>query len=237
MKAFIDLGALHGDTIISGMRWYPRFDVYYAFEPLAENFEHLVRSVRTLKRVVPVQAAADTVDGEAVFYLGMSPGRSGGSLCQKSNCFRNVTETVKTVDMSRFVMENVAKDDYVVMKCDIEGKEYDVLERMCETGAIEYIDELFCEWHFDRINVNRDRHDALINRLNEYGFGMTGYNRLDEFHYVVRGWESVGRMRYEMTRGWPKWKLRLRHRHAKVFGVLRVASRIAQGTGFRGEWQ
>jgi FkbM family methyltransferase len=38
----------------------------------------------------------------------------------------------------------------VVVKMDIEGAEYPVLDRMMETGAINGVTDLFCEWHYDR---------------------------------------------------------------------------------------
>jgi hypothetical protein len=38
---------------------------------------------------------------------------------------------------------------------DIEGSEYDTLEKMIETGAIEYVNTLVVEWH-SRYFTNKD---------------------------------------------------------------------------------
>ena len=44
-------------------------------------------------------------------------------------------------------MDNFSKDDYIVIKMDIEGAEYKVLPKMIEDGSIEYINSAYIEWH------------------------------------------------------------------------------------------
>jgi len=54
---------------------------------------------------------------------------------------------VECIDLSDFILNNFSKNDNIIIKMDIEGSEYDTLERMIETGAIEYINVLVVEWH------------------------------------------------------------------------------------------
>jgi FkbM family methyltransferase len=62
---------------------------------------------------------------------------------------------VPCIDLSQFIIENFSKDDNIIIKMDIEGSEYDTLEKMIETGAIEYVNTLVVEWH-SRYFTNKD---------------------------------------------------------------------------------
>lgn len=221
-KVFIDLGAFTGDTIASAKEWYPGFDKYYAFEPLPEHFLKLQEAYGACPEVELINAAADKSDGHATLFRGDSVGQSGGSLCQKSNCLTEGALDVRTLGLSGFVLEKFSPGDHVVLKCDIEGKEYEVLHDLISTGAIDRIDELFCEWHYDRVGVPKAEHDRLVALLNEHGFGMTGNNSLDEFHFVAKDWAAMGRWRYAFTKGWPKTKLKLKHRFPNAWKALRL---------------
>ena len=54
---------------------------------------------------------------------------------------------VESIDISNWVKTNLSEQDLIVMKLDIEGAEYNVLEKMIEDGSIDYINTLFVEWH------------------------------------------------------------------------------------------
>jgi FkbM family methyltransferase len=221
-RYFIDLGAFTGDTLATAKRWYPGFDRYFGFEPLPEHFLKLREAYDGDPTIELVAAAADVRDGEATLYRGNSQGQSGGSLCQKDNCLTVGALTVQTRRLSSFLLERFSPADYVVLKLDIEGKEYEVFEDLMTTGALARVDVLFCEWHYDRIGVSKLEHDGLVERLNDYGFGLTGNNSLDEFHFVAKDWEKLGRWRYSFTRGWPKTKLRLRYRFPRLWNAVRT---------------
>jgi hypothetical protein len=49
---------------------------------------------------------------------------------------------------------------------DIEGAEYDVLEKMVKDGSIYYVNELYIEWHSFKIDsISDERHHALCRLL------------------------------------------------------------------------
>lgn len=56
---------------------------------------------------------------------------------------------VQRFDFAEWLMQTVSSEDFVVVKMDLEGTEFDLLPRMFETGAICLIDELFLECHDD----------------------------------------------------------------------------------------
>lgn len=51
------------------------------------------------------------------------------------------------IDLARYLIENFTSQDYIVLKLDIEGAEYEVLERIIDTGAVSRLSELYVEFH------------------------------------------------------------------------------------------
>ena len=74
------------------------------------------------------------------------------------------TAIVDCVDFRAELQEIRKNHDFVVVKMDIEGAEYHVLERVFEGGEL-LIDFLIIEFHPK--SVERARHEALLNRISE----------------------------------------------------------------------
>jgi FkbM family methyltransferase len=180
-RIFVDLGAFDGDTIELAMSLYPDTDLFVAFEPSRENLGLLRTRFMTHPRVRIVAAAAGIADAAQV-NLYHATGTYGHSLLQsKANVSADDAEVVEMIDFSRYVSEEFEPSDHIVLKIDIEGSEYDLLERMIEQRSIDRIATLFCEWHHRRIGVSARRHRALVRRLRREGLSITGRNRYDEF--------------------------------------------------------
>jgi FkbM family methyltransferase len=54
---------------------------------------------------------------------------------------------VPKIDLSDWMIKNLSEEDHVILKMDIEGAEYDVLEKIIEAGALKFINRLYIEWH------------------------------------------------------------------------------------------
>lgn len=50
---------------------------------------------------------------------------------------------------------------------DIEGAEYNVLSKMIKDKSLAYIDELYVEWHYKKIDIDFKEHQVLVNRVKE----------------------------------------------------------------------
>ncbi len=78
------------------------------------------------------------------------------------SCFNgfNLEEVgrVPTIRLSRWVRHMMCNSDYIVLKLDIEGAEYDVLEDFRMTGTDSWLNELYVEFHelsgFNKSNLN-----------------------------------------------------------------------------------
>jgi FkbM family methyltransferase len=75
----------------------------------------------------------------------------------------NAPNQVPALDLSSFLINNFTSGDHIVIKMDIEGAEYEVLEKMLKDGSVDLISELRCEWHIDRFpEMPKSRHDAVV---------------------------------------------------------------------------
>jgi FkbM family methyltransferase len=79
--------------------------------------------------------------------------------------------TVNCLDFSKFIADNFTKEDNIIVKMDIEGSEYDVLEKMIADGTIEYLNHISVEWH-SRFFSNKEetelREKTVIDKLKTY---------------------------------------------------------------------
>lgn len=78
--------------------------------------------------------------------------------------------SVPCIDLSNFILSKFDKEDNIIVKMDIEGSEYDVLEKMIADGSIHYINHIDIEWH-SRYFTNKEeilsREAKLLAELNK----------------------------------------------------------------------
>ena len=96
-------------------------------------------------------------------------GIAGRAVDGDDDCPRCVT--VQMIDFAEYLTNNVKREDYVAMKIDVEGGEYDLLEHLLQTGAAGLLDELFVEWHGWRHEANAVKISHLQGRLSAAGVG------------------------------------------------------------------
>ncbi len=190
MKIFIDLGAYDGDTITKAMSMYHDFDKFYGFEPDPDNFKKLSNNFSDNKKVLIFNKAAYISNQNLKFFHHIDHGKrtdayEGGTLeSTKRNVSKDNYTTVQSIDFSEFIQSNFSINDQIILKIDIEGTEYELLNHLINKGTIKYIDKIFCEWHKHKIKINLDQHEALINKLRGLGFNITGDNEFDEFSKI-----------------------------------------------------
>ena len=70
---------------------------------------------------------------------------------------------VNSIDFSEFKINNFNKDDFIILKLDIEGAEYKVLETMISDSAIDYINILLIEFHNYKVNIPVSVDNNILN--------------------------------------------------------------------------
>jgi len=66
------------------------------------------------------------------------------------------TITVASFDFSQWVKSNFAEEDYVILSIDIEGAEFDVLQKMLDEDTAKLLDRLYVEFHPQRLRELKD---------------------------------------------------------------------------------
>ena len=156
----------------------------------SKNFEKLEKKFKDNHRVKIFQKAASVFEGKSKFFLHKDIGKrkdaEEGSTLEKTKNNIDISNSieVETVDFSKFILENFKASDEIVLKIDIEGTEYDLLEKMIGDESIKLISKLFCEWHKHKTDITKERHNHLIEKLNQLDFHLTGNNETDEFSKI-----------------------------------------------------
>jgi FkbM family methyltransferase len=198
MRYYIDLGTYEGELMEKVMSKFPPFDFYIGFEPYPKLYEKAIKRFSKDDRVIINNLAVAVKDGEEKLYIDYF-NKKKQELCptlfkNKKNVDKNKFIYVNTINFSKYVIDNFKKSDYILLKIDIEGEEYNLLEYMMTTGSIEYINKIYCEWHYRKFkkcknrwmkNKERKKHNNFIDRLNKYKFNLTGENYKDELSFLI----------------------------------------------------
>jgi len=169
----IDCGANHGlITRILGAGGA----VVHAFEPNPDVFEYLVKNTSHLPGVRCYQKAVLDAPGKMTLHLHLNYDRNPERFASASSLIAdkyNVSESggveVEVIDLAAFI-EALGRP-VKVLKIDVEGAEYRVLNRLIDSGLIERIEHVFVETHARMIPSLRAADDALRQRIADRGLG------------------------------------------------------------------
>lgn len=181
-KFFIDCGGHNGSSVRKFRKEIDKkakFDIF-TFEPNPE-FAYCYSDF-SKHNLLPY--AVWTEDGEKEFFLDREDGdgstlikekltKEEGGIGQldKTNPLR-----VKSIDLSAWLRRNFKKHDYIILKLDIEGAEYKVLDKLFQDGTIHYINRLFIEWHWFKVGVPESIHQDMVHRLEALNIPITEWD-------------------------------------------------------------
>jgi FkbM family methyltransferase len=184
---FLDLGTHYGQGLREFMRRFDMNDSWniYTFEANPVTYKKFVTEyLKLTPNVQPINAAVSDHDGTITVNLETPPNQDdtgqGTSvistdewnpwgLADDTHFHRK--EEVSCVDFSKFIKDNFNKEDNIIIKMDIEGSEYDTLEKMIVDGTIEYINHISVEWHsrfFRNESETKLREEELVKKLQSY---------------------------------------------------------------------
>jgi len=144
-KVFIDGGAHEGESVDLFFKSYPDAQEYeiHSFEPNPDMHE-LLEKKRTILHKVGLWGGNEQKE----FFKGkFSEGSTFLKMKVSGKVDYNNPIMVECVCLSEWIRGNFNRDDYIVLKLDIEGAEYSVLDDMINTGTIHWINELLGELH------------------------------------------------------------------------------------------
>ena len=173
-KIFIDAGANTGISIKLFLNRYPNSQEFeiHSFEPNP----HLHKKLSEYSdRATIYHKAVYTEDTTLDFYLSnihlastLRIDKLTGGISQNNKI------KVEAIDIAKFIKNNFNKEDYIILKLDIEGAEYDILPHLIEEGMFDgWINELFGEFHYKKLSlVTLSEHENLNKLLLDKGFKM-----------------------------------------------------------------
>jgi FkbM family methyltransferase len=167
-KIFLDLGANNGCSVEKFIEQFPDSNEYevYSFECNEKVFNILKNKKeffnKKLKSFTPMQ--------KAVWVNNMFKKFNGWDIVNQK--IENDEEGVKCIDISQFIKDSFLENDYIVLKFDIEGAEYPVIEKMKNDGTLNYIDEIFGELHSVKKGYTAEDDFILLNTLKEYNLDL-----------------------------------------------------------------
>lgn len=167
-KIFLDCGTHFGEGL---KEFHDKLNLngwlVYAFEPNPS----CIKKISLPFKIEIIEKAVWIENGEALFRQDNNNNDKCG-VASNLAIINNKRDTyiepiyVKTLDFSEFV-HNLPENTYIVCKMDIEGAEFEVLNKMIKDKSICRINELYCELHGMSILYNTK--DELIKKIKKAG--------------------------------------------------------------------
>ena len=161
MKVFIDAGSHRGKVSRKFHKQHPEHKIY-AFEPNPFVKTKLPSGATLIKKAVWIENVTKE------FYLYKDTASEGCTLMYNKvapTINKKSPVQVECIDFSHWILDTFSKEDKIVLKMDIEGAEYEVLNKMIDDKSIEYINKLYPEFHIHKLNMDKGVHKELIKKL------------------------------------------------------------------------
>lgn len=186
-KVFIDCGAHDGCSarlFIKEVDPTREYEIF-SFEPPSRSFRknERLKELAEKQQVLVIRKAVWIYDGEITFHDNRG---SGASLLEAKRLIKDKvvkpikeqsTEVrVECFDLSKWIQENFDKEDYIILKMDIEGAEYEVIKKMHEDGTLGLVDKIYCELHGLKVGIPREGTDQLVDLCKQWGHDLYLWN-------------------------------------------------------------
>ena len=155
----IDGGAYNGKWAIE---MYNRYKcTIHCYEPVKSMFEVLKNATSKFPGIKPYCQALGNNDRQEIIYVN----KDGSSMFNKSS----QTEKISVIDINKATNKKNS-----LLKLNVEGSEYEILEKLVENDMLNRFDNLQIQFHRDVPRFN-DRRNAIRKALSkthkeEYNF-------------------------------------------------------------------
>jgi len=187
-KVFIDCGANDGCSVRCFRDTIPGADEFeiHSFEANPNLNKYFpIDGVQYYNKAVWVEDGTISFYNVSVDKYGNDSGETGASTVCEQKALYNIAPgrheeneiiNVESIDLSKWIMSNFNKDDFIVLKLDVEGAEYDILPKMIEDGSMQYVNELLIEFHNKKCGHTLREDRMLTEKINSYGIPITEWD-------------------------------------------------------------
>ena len=165
-KYFIDCGAHCGESILTAKQRFGNDINVVSFEPvpgLAKQLQEIHQNNPTIQ----IQNSAVWINDDIKKFHLSEAYTDGSSLLNSLNNLRDDHYIdINCFDLSTWISESFNEKDYLILKLDIEGAEYEVLNKMIEDDTIKLVNELWGEWH--DMKIDDDHTQFLAKKIYKY---------------------------------------------------------------------
>jgi len=158
MNILIDCGTHLGEGMKTLVKKYSMNDdqrKVLAFEPNRNTYAQARKKGFFLKNVFFTNKAVWISEKKMQFNAKTLPHSENSDECASSLITieewkpktKKNTGTVECVHLSKFITSHFLPADRIILKLDIEGSEFAVLDDIMTSGAIKYVDDIYVEFH------------------------------------------------------------------------------------------
>jgi len=149
---FFDLGANIGN-ITSKVNSISNNIVTYSFEPVIKNFNILQKKFKNKSNITLENKAVWVKQGIVNFSVGTKNTHTNSKITKiiedlnyDKKKYLNSYD-VECVDICQYIKDRITGEEFVVIKMDIEGAEYEVLDHLIKNSGLDYVNILLIEFH------------------------------------------------------------------------------------------
>ena len=187
-KIILDVGANKGQNVTKFREVYGTDYTVYSFEPNPECIKLWKEKWENIDNVHLIEAGASTETGENTFYLGRYT--TSSSLRQDKTTFMSGKKiTIKVIDLCEWIKEHASPEDEIILYMDIEGGEYDIIDKLISKDMLGWFNEVYMEFHEKKLkNLDQNQHKRIYNTLIEtYGDKVYIHGKYQQDKYEIIG--------------------------------------------------
>tara|TARA_R100001510_G_C7633752_1_gene192262 strand:+ start:311 stop:976 length:666 start_codon:yes stop_codon:yes gene_type:complete len=213
-NVFFDGGANKGQSLQAFMKNWPNsknFEIH-CYEPdrlaldvtkklVQSEFREFKNNIHTFRKAVWIK------DGEIDFFT-KAPASEGNTILYEKVKKENrsfIKKRVECMDLSKWIEKNIKPEDFFILKLDIEGAEYKVVEHLDQSGVLPLIDVFFLEIHGLKCNKSFDESMKIVETLNNHNLVpySWGAETFDYSNYKSKIYDKK-----KLTNFYEKWRKR-----------------------------
>ncbi|MHA2018422.1 MAG: FkbM family methyltransferase [Promethearchaeota archaeon] len=191
-KIFLDIGAWQGDTIEIALDY--DFDVIYAFEPSISNckiIKEKIKDDRLILNEVGLYHKNKIMDLHHAGSIGASI-FSGKKFDKYNKKKFPDTDQCTFIKASTWFNENISKEDYVIVKMNVEGAEISILNNLLITKEYDKINHMLISFDIGKVQGKGHLRLELQKQLKE--LEITNFIPMDEIKKVGKNEKSYPKM-------------------------------------------